>query len=129
MHTDQAARSHSVWADLDALVLEEVDALDRPPAEAAEPPRFGSEDEFVAEAAYYLRHRTNPEHLIGRLYAELGIAPDAAEMGGGEEPGLEDDHEIDGVADELDATSPQAVPASPQSEAAAPPTAPDSAAS
>lgn len=123
MHTDHVAHNHSVWADLEALVLEEVDALAQPPSEVPEQVRFGSEDEFVAEAAHYLRQRPDPVHLIDQLCAELGIDPGGAESRLGEE--FESDN---GGAESFDGELPQALhPADPQSAAGVVPPAPDSA--
>ena len=97
MHTEHVAHGHSVWADLDALVLEEVDALAEP-KEVAEPQKFGSEDEFVADAVHYLRQRTDPEQLIERLRQELGLQP------GDSGDGLGD---MDAAPPAVDATAPE----------------------
>ena len=108
MHTEHVGHGHSVWADLDALVLEEVDALAEP-KEVAEPQRFGSEDEFVADAVHYLRQRPDPEQVIERLRQELGLLPADGEAG------LDD---MDAVPPPFDATAVEG-------GAAAPPPAPD----
>jgi len=124
MHTDHVAHNHSVWADLEALVLEEVDALAQPPSAVPKQVRFGSEDEFVAEAAHYLRQRPDPGHLIDQLCAELGIGASGDESGLGEEPGSDP-----GGADGFDGEPPQALhPADPETAADVVPPAPDSAA-
>jgi hypothetical protein len=80
MHTDRLTRSHSIWADLDALVLEEVRALGGRPERASRSP-FVSEDAFVAAAVDYLRDRDDPMRLIDQLCAELGLnAVDETDM-------------------------------------------------
>ena len=67
-------RSRSVWADLDALVLEEVDALRAGPDLPIETPGFASEEDFAARAAAYLRGHEQPEAVIGRLRIDLGLS-------------------------------------------------------
>ena len=67
-------RSRSAWADLDALVLEEVDALRAGPNLPVETPGFASEEGFIARAAAYLRGRDDPEAVIGRLRLDLGLS-------------------------------------------------------
>lgn len=74
MHAQRPMPSRSLWADLDALVLEEVDALDAPPRDGIEPPAFASEDDFLAQAVGYLRLRDDPSRLIAALSAELGLS-------------------------------------------------------
>ena len=74
MHAQRPMPSRSLWADLDALVLEEVDALDAPPRDGIEPPAFASEDDFLAQAVGYLRLRDDPLRLIAALSAELGLS-------------------------------------------------------
>ena len=80
MHGQTATRPNSVWADLDALVLEEVEALRAGPPRVPEPLAFGSEEEFVARASAFLMGRENPDQLIERLRAHLHLssAQDAA---------------------------------------------------
>ncbi|RRI06431.1 hypothetical protein EH240_03940 [Mesorhizobium tamadayense] len=80
MHGQIASRSRSAWANLDAIVLEEVRAL-RPPApraaEAAaaeaEAP-FSSDEEFMHRATAYLGGRGEEAFwLMERLRNMLGI--------------------------------------------------------
>lgn len=84
MDVPQALHSRSVWADLDALVLEEVEALRAGRHHPAEAPPFASEEEFFARVSLYLRGHPNPESLVERLCAELAPltpvegAPEAA---------------------------------------------------
>lgn len=75
MHTQRPMPSRSLWADLDALVLEEVNALDAPSREGVERPAFASEDDFLAQAVGYLRLRDDPLRVIEALSAELGLSP------------------------------------------------------
>jgi hypothetical protein len=72
MHSDRMALARSVWADLDALVLEEVNALNATPA-APETPAFSSEEDFVVQAKAYLRQRDDPLRVIEDLTRELGL--------------------------------------------------------
>lgn len=74
MHAQRPMPSRSLWADLDALVLEEVNALDAPPREGIEPPAFASEDDFLAQAVAYLRLRDDPLRVLEALSAELGLS-------------------------------------------------------
>lgn len=74
MHGERMALSHAAWADLDALVLEEVNALDAVEAPPPEVLAFSSEDEFLAQAIAYLRQREDPLRLIAALTGELGLA-------------------------------------------------------
>jgi hypothetical protein len=74
MHDQRMALSPSVWADLDALVLEEVNALDAPGDTRNRPAVFSSEDDFVAQAAAYLRQRAEPHPVIDDLIRELGLS-------------------------------------------------------
>lgn len=73
MHGERTALARSVWADLDALVLEEVNALNAAPAAGLEPPAFRSEEDFVARATAYLRQRDDPLRVIEDLTRELGL--------------------------------------------------------
>lgn len=95
MHGDRMALSHSEWADLDALVLEEMNALSAGPAE---PVAFRSEADFVAQATAYLRQRDDPLRVIEDLTRELGLT-------------MSEDLEMADLPDEDDeAPSPEAVP-------------------
>lgn len=73
MHGERTALARSVWADLDALVLEEVNALNAAPAAAPELSAFSSEEDFVAQATAYLRQRDDPLRVIEDLTRELGL--------------------------------------------------------
>lgn len=73
MHGERTALARSVWADLDALVLEEVNALNAAPAAAPKPAAFSSEEDFVAQATAYLRQRDDPLRVIEDLTRELGL--------------------------------------------------------
>lgn len=88
MDVPQTSRSRSLWADLDALVLEEVDALRAGPHRPAEAPDFASEEAFLARASLYLRGHPDPEALVERL--RIALAPDApagdAPPAAGDEP-------------------------------------------
>jgi hypothetical protein len=74
MHGERMALSHSVWADLDALVLEEVNALGAVPAGRPEPPAFASEDDFISKATAYLRQHDDPLRLIDDLAHDLSLS-------------------------------------------------------
>jgi len=73
MYASPAPRSRSVWADLDALVLEEVNALRTEPEAPAETaaPDFASEEDFVSRVAAYLRGHEDREALLARLSGQL----------------------------------------------------------
>jgi hypothetical protein len=74
MHGQVAHRSRSVWANLDAIVLQEVDAL-RPTAapRTAEPP-FRSDEEFMDRATAYLGGRGEEAHrLVDHLRDMLSL--------------------------------------------------------
>ena len=77
MHNHAAARS-AVWADLDALVLEEVDALstryDDAPEQGAT--TFLSDDDFLTRAGDYLRLHAEPERLFEQLRNSLEFSPE-----------------------------------------------------
>ena len=73
MHGERTALARSVWADLDALVLEEVNALNAAPAASLELPAFSSEEDFVTQATAYLRQRDDPLRVIEDLTRELGL--------------------------------------------------------
>lgn len=75
MHALRPMPSRSLWADLDALVLEEVNALDAASHDSIERPAFASEDDFLALAVGYLRLRDDPLRVIEALSAELGLSP------------------------------------------------------
>ncbi len=70
---ESATSARSVWADLDALVLEEVNALDPARELAPEPPDFASDEDFSGRAAAFLRGHPDPESLVEALCAELGL--------------------------------------------------------
>ncbi len=87
MHGQIASRSRSVWANLDAIVLEEVKALRSAAPRAAEAPApeeeppFRSDEEFMHRAMAYLGGRGDEAYrLMERLRDMLGIdlAGDAA---------------------------------------------------
>jgi hypothetical protein len=71
MHRRRMALSPSDWANLDALVLEEVDALDATETPPRQIPLFNSEDDFLTKATAYLRQRQDPQQLIEALAAGL----------------------------------------------------------
>ncbi|SFO57506.1 hypothetical protein SAMN03159463_02323 [Mesorhizobium sp. NFR06] len=99
-----ASHSRSVWANLDAIVIEEVEALHRATPRGAEAPTpeeevpFRSDDEFMRRATAYLGGRGGEAYrLIEHLRDVLGLdrAGDAAvgpqesaEDGPGGEAGL-----------------------------------------
>jgi hypothetical protein len=85
MYASPAPRSRSVWADLDALVLEEVNALRTDPPAAAEAPAFASEEDFVACVAAYLRGHDGREALLERVSALLVPDEPARDADPGEE--------------------------------------------
>jgi hypothetical protein len=70
---ESASSARSVWADLDALVLEEVNALQAAPEAGPEAPDFASAEDFSARAAAFLRGHPDPESLVEALCAELGL--------------------------------------------------------
>lgn len=74
MQGERMALSHSVWADLDALVLEEVNALKSAPVSRSEPSAFASEDDFISKATAYLRQHEDPLRLIADLTRDLGLS-------------------------------------------------------
>jgi len=74
MHGQVAPHSRSVWADLDAIVLQEVKALRSPPQRQTEVP-FRSDEEFMDRAMAYLESRGEEAHLlVDRLRGMLGTA-------------------------------------------------------
>lgn len=74
MHMQIAAGRYSAWADLDAIVRQEVDALssgaDKVPAA-----EFASDDDFIAQVVAYLREREDADSLMERLCSELAPPP------------------------------------------------------
>ena len=74
MHGERMALSLSVWADLDALVLEEVNALQAVSVSRPELPAFASEDDFISKATTYLRQHEDPLRLIDDLTRDLGAS-------------------------------------------------------
>jgi len=77
MHGQAATHARSVWADLDAIVLQEVKALHAASPRPAETP-FGSDDEFMDRAAAYLEGRGDEAHLLmERLRGLLGLTASA----------------------------------------------------
>ena len=85
MHNLIAPLSRSAWADLDALVLEEVEALDAEARIAPGRPRgFDSDDDFLVRALTYLADHDDPIGLIARLRDGFGpLAPAGEEAGDG----------------------------------------------
>ncbi|WP_027061455.1 hypothetical protein [Mesorhizobium loti] len=72
MHGQVAPHSRSVWADLDAIVLQEVKALRSAPPRQTEA-IFRSDEEFMDRAATYLEGRGEEAHsLVDRLRDMLG---------------------------------------------------------
>lgn len=72
MHGQVAPHARSVWADLDAIVLQEVKALRSAPPRPAGA-TFGSDEEFVDRASAYLEGRGEEAHLLmERLRGMLG---------------------------------------------------------
>ena len=62
----------AAWDDLDALVLEEVEAASRTSARlGAVAPPFGSDEDFLALAAEYLAAHEDPRGLLERLGASV----------------------------------------------------------
>jgi hypothetical protein len=72
MRAQTATSRYSAWADLDAIVLQEVDALS---GRSARPPiaDFASNDDFVARVSTYLRGHDEAEALVKRLCKHLGL--------------------------------------------------------
>jgi hypothetical protein len=62
-----------LWAALDALVLEEMDALDRPLRKVAEPQDFASDEDFLARTSVFLRGHPGAEGLVERLCGDLRL--------------------------------------------------------
>ena len=77
MYTATAPLPRSVWADLDALVLEEVEALRI--EEAPPPPRFESDEDFLVRTLAYLAEHPDPSALVERLRKGFGPPEDSAE--------------------------------------------------
>jgi hypothetical protein len=73
MDVPQAMQTQSIWADLDALVLEEMEALRAGPDRPDEAPGIGSDDDFIFRASAHLRRHPDPEALVQRLCVELGL--------------------------------------------------------
>ncbi|MGM4915044.1 hypothetical protein [Rhizobium sp. 768_B6_N1_8] len=73
MHRERMALSHAAWTDLDALVLEEVNAVAAAGARPQDVPAIYTEDEFLALAIAYLRQREDPLRLIETMTGELGL--------------------------------------------------------
>ncbi|HEX8224382.1 MAG TPA: hypothetical protein VF605_11260 [Allosphingosinicella sp.] len=74
-----AASRRSPWAGLDALVLEEIEALRTPPpplrrVPPAPAPAFASDDEFLVSALRYLAGHADPAGLVARLSAGFQLA-------------------------------------------------------
>ncbi|QND58782.1 hypothetical protein [Mesorhizobium huakuii] len=77
MHGQVAPHARSVWADLDAIVLQEVKALRAASPRPAEIP-FNSDEEFMDLAAAYLEGRGDEAHLLmERLRGLLGLTASA----------------------------------------------------
>ncbi|QKD05446.1 hypothetical protein [Mesorhizobium loti] len=92
MHGQVAPHARSVWADLDAIVLQEVKALRSAPPRPVEAP-FGSDEEFMDRASAYLEGRGEEAHLLmERLRGMLGqtASPHTNEAGAPEEPAREE---------------------------------------
>ena len=108
MHMQIAAGRYSAWADLDAIVRQEVDALS---AGADEPSAsdFASDEDFIAQALVHLREHEDAEALIERLRSELAPPPI--------------DEPLDMPADppEPEAAAPEAASPSPGPESSLPP--------
>jgi hypothetical protein len=95
MHASAAAASRrSLWAGLDALVLEEIEALRTSPPPLRRPapvaaPDFASEEEFLMRTLRYLAGHPDPAALVASLSAGFPPAPDPEPKGSaatGEEP-------------------------------------------
>ena len=71
----------SAWADLDALVIEETEALRQGPERPPEPPPFASDDDFSARAGAWLRGHADPQGLLERLAADLDLLRRPADSG------------------------------------------------
>lgn len=104
------AKRNEDWAELDALVMAEADALlaEEGPAVPADPAI--DEAMFIAQACDFLARHPDPARLLSAIAARLAIdasqGPDAAGAGeadGGEElaatPPVEDDNGPGGVED------------------------------
>ena len=77
MYAQTAPLPRSVWADLDALVLEEFDAIQ---AELAPPrPRreFDSDEDFVIRAIAYLVGHADPAALMERIASGFPSPPES----------------------------------------------------
>ena len=110
MHAQTATSRYSAWADLDAIVLQEVDALSNRPAGPPVAADFASDEEFVDRVSAYLRDHEEAEALVERLSSELGLfrrpePEDTSEPEGASEPKAADEAEP-----EADAAPPQPSP-------------------
>ena len=74
MHMQIAAGRYSAWADLDAIVRQEVDALSSG-AEEVPAAEFASDEDFIAQAVAYLREHEDAQSLLERLRNELTPSP------------------------------------------------------
>jgi hypothetical protein len=79
MDVSQAMQPRSVWADLDALVLEEMEALRAGPDRPEDALGCASDDAFIVRASVHLRGHPDPEALLKRLCAELGLFQSSGE--------------------------------------------------
>ncbi|MEA3066367.1 MAG: hypothetical protein QOJ27_2828 [Sphingomonadales bacterium] len=70
----------TAWEDLEALVLEEVEALSRPsPAVEIVAPPFACDEDFLARASAYFAGHDDPEGLLERLCSLPGLlCPEAS---------------------------------------------------
>lgn len=79
MNATAAVSRRSPWAGLDALVLEEIEALRAPPPRR-EPPApapargFSSDEDFLMSALRYLAGHPDPAALVARLSAGFQLA-------------------------------------------------------
>jgi hypothetical protein len=78
MHGQVAHRSRSVRANLDAIVLQEVEALHPVAAPRTTEPPFRSDEEFIDRATAYLGGRGEGAHrLVDRLRNMLSLPGNA----------------------------------------------------
>lgn len=86
MNAPAAASRRSPRTDLDALVLEEIEALRRspPPLRQAPPKPFGgfaSDEEFLVCAMRYLAVHSDPGALLARLSSRFHVAAEPKPAG------------------------------------------------
>jgi hypothetical protein len=86
MNVRQIPSRHSTWDDLDALVVEEMEALAGPPPIPALPVPFLDDEKFLAAALSYLDGHADRDRLLAVLAGEPlpppSVAPSDGPMSG-----------------------------------------------